>query len=502
MKFSWKIFISTFFVVLLSLSIGGTMIISAAFTNGLASEISRTQKEVRTMVMEIAALLQNYQRPAHVPDEAALKEVLDILRENWGKEGKQFQVLGPDGEILAGEGILQIRLKEEEQDRNKDLLSENGRDDISEQRQFTYMIWNEGESYYIQAQTILQLEGRPLRLLSQAEVTRVFRERAEQRAAFSRIMLLVGGFSAVLNAGLAIWLTRPVRNLTQMAQRLSRGDLRARVELPVSKKGAKEDEIGQLGRHFNQMADSLGRQMEELKEGARRQEDFVGSFTHEIKTPLTAIIGYADLLRAHELNEEEHFEAANYIYQEGKRLENLSMKLLELLIERRQKLVKYPVTLSALVEAALETARPALERRRINVIREVSADIIQADADLMKTVLLNLLDNAQKAVELGGTIRIRSEKTDGITELTLWDNGRGIPPQELERITEAFYMVNKSRARKEGGAGLGLSICARIMELHRGGIRFESGEGKGTKVILSFPAEKKHICRPNAEEKV
>ena len=111
------------------------------------------------------------------------------------------------------------------------------------------------------------------------------------------------------------------------------------------------------------------------------------------------------------------------------------------------------------------------------------------EPDLMKTVLLNLLDNGRKAVEKEGTLQLLGKKESGGYAFYVKDSGKGIPKEEISRITEAFYMIDKSRARQQGGAGLGLSICAEIVKRHGGTLEFDSEKGLGTTVKVFLPKE-------------
>lgn len=464
MKFTWKIFVSTLFIVLFSLSVGGTMIISVSFNNSLENEIMGLRKENRMMGMGIVSLMNYYNQSPYQEERIAIKDVLEALGDSWSSDGKEYQILSNDNEILGG---------------NISGEAIQFKHDLSEDK-YTYTILKEGDQYFIQAANQLNLREGFITIVSRYNISQIFLTRKEQTDTFSKVMFAIGGFSAVLNAGLAVWLTRSVYHLAKVSQALSEGDMKIRVKI-VSK-----DEIGLLSRHFNEMANSLEEKINQLEDAARRQEDFVGSFTHEIKTPLTSMIGYADLLRSHNLDESTRFEAANYIFHEGKRLESLSLKLLEYLVEGKKELLIKKISLFQLVDNTLTSIRPSLEEKNIEIKNEVLEHTILGDQELIKIVILNVIDNARKAVEHGGIIRITSKKSNNYVVLSVIDNGRGIPKKDLGRITDAFYMVDKSRARDEGGAGIGLAICARIMNLHHGEIQFESEIDKGTKVHLIF----------------
>lgn len=463
MKLSWKIFISTLLIVLFSLSAGGALIITLSFQNNLDNELVRMRKENRMMGMETASLMQSKASSPDDDENALLKEVLQVLGDSWSSSGKEFQILSTDNQVVGG-NIPEA------------LTFERSLSD----KKYTYVIKKVKGKYYAQGATVVNTFHGHIKIISNLDITHVFQNRRDQIDTFCKVMFGIGGFSAILNAALAVWLTRPIFLLTRASKSLSRGDMKARV------KTHSEDEIGLLSVHFNEMADALEEKINELEDAARRQEDFVGSFTHELKTPLTSIIGYADLLRSRDMDENTRFEASNYIYHEGKRLESLSLRLLEFLVEGNQEPEFRTLPLTILMEEVLNSIHPELLKKNIKLINNVSEHKILANQDLIKIVIFNILDNARKAVSGEGTIELSSGIIQGKVYVMVKDNGRGIPQKDLGKITEAFYMVDKSRSRNEGGAGLGLSICARIMQLHKGEILFESEVDKGTTVTLLF----------------
>ena len=257
---------------------------------------------------------------------------------------------------------------------------------------------------------------------------------------------------------MASWLLRPLRRLSRAAKRMAGGNLSARARMES------RDEIGDLAADFNHMADNLEQQFQELEDAARRQEDFIGSFAHELKTPLTSMIGYADMLRSTEVTREEQFEAANYIFKEGKRLESLSFKLLDLMVVKNQELELKPVKIRWLAEDIKGMLKPSLKKAGIVLKVIVEDALLMLEPDLMKTVLLNLLDNGRKAMDGEGILYLLGRKEEDGYAVYVRDTGKGMPEEELSRITEAFYMVDKSRSRQQGGAGLGLAICLEIVK--------------------------------------
>jgi len=210
----------------------------------------------------------------------------------------------------------------------------------------------------------------------------------------------------------------------------------------------------------------------------------MGGFAHELKTPLTSIIGYADLLRGHSLSDTDKQEAANYIFMEGRRLEVLSLKLLDLIVLKKRDFTFLPIRIEHIVEDAAKLVRPVLDKRAINLTHYCDDSTCKIEPDLFMSLLLNLIDNARKAIDKNGDIAILASSENEICQIMISDNGRGIPEEELHKIKDAFYRVDKSRSRAYGGVGLGLRLCDEIAALHGGEITFESELNVGTTVTI------------------
>lgn len=201
---------------------------------------------------------------------------------------------------------------------------------------------------------------------------------------------------------------------------------------------------------------------------------------------MTSIIGYADLLRSHELSPKDRREAANYVFSEGRRLELLSLKLLDLIVLKKRNLVLVPMSVRHIVAEVVRLLKPVIVKSGITVRHQCDDGLCLLEPDLFKSLLINLTDNARKALDNGGQILIESRTLPDGCVIRVADNGKGIPASELERITDAFYRVDKSRSRAQGGAGLGLSLCSEIVALHSGTMSFDSVIGKGTIVTVEL----------------
>ena len=290
-------------------------------------------------------------------------------------------------------------------------------------------------------------------------------------------MLVINGLFVFF---MTLWTLSPLKRLSNTTREIAKGKYSDRVVIQT------KDEIGLLAEDFNKMADSLETKIRDLEATTISQRDFIGSFAHEIKTPLTSIIGYADMLRSKKMSEENRILATDYIFNEGKRLEALSLKLLDLLVVKNHEFEIKEVNLKKLFNNIKGIMEPTL--RDSNIMLQVFAEDIQirVEADLMKTLILNLVDNARKAIKESGFISLTGKRISADRfVIIVKDNGKGMPEEELSRITEIFYMVDKSRFRDKG-VGIGLSLCKEIVELHGGEMKFESQVDIGTSVYLDL----------------
>ncbi len=338
----------------------------------------------------------------------------------------------------------------------------------------TYSIREEGEADLLTVTSSFSQSGQDLTLTTVSDITYVFTESRELEKSCRRVFLAAAAAGSLLTLLLSWLLTRPVKRLEQTSRAFAEGDYSARLK-PTSR-----DEIGDLTRTYNAMADTIREKIDALELAVRQREDFVAAFAHEIKTPMTSIIGYADTLYQKELPTGRVQEAAGYILNEGLRLEALSFKLLELITLERQTFLLEEMEMGPFFDDLREAIAPLAQKRGLAVEFHCEPGYARMEYDLCKTMVLNLLDNALKS---GGTlVTVTGQPRGRRYWIEIEDNGRGIPEEDLKRVTEAFYMVDKSRSRKEHGAGLGLALCRRIAAIHHTGLEFDSVEGVGTSV--------------------
>lgn len=321
--------------------------------------------------------------------------------------------------------------------------------------------------------------GDGIRFVTQWDVSKTVRQQEILQQYFLRCYLaavLVGmGLLGLLSA----LLTGPLKRMSRAAGRMAQGDYEERLAV----RG--RDEIGELAESFNRMAEAVEEKVEALSRAAREREDFVANFAHEMKTPMTSIIGYADMLYQRELSRKEVRDASWYIWNEGMRLEALSLKLMDLTVLGRQDFPLQEMAAEELLADAAGGLEPFFAEKGVSFALSADPAYIRVEYDLFKTLLINLLDNSVKAgctrLALSGT-----REREGRYRICVRDNGCGMEEEELSRITEAFYMVDKARSRKQHGAGLGLALADRIARIHGSRLEFRSRKGQGTEVSLLF----------------
>ncbi len=341
-----------------------------------------------------------------------------------------------------------------------------------------------GRKHILVASRVVQ--DLTLYLVTGIDVEKVLDQQEQMIHKFGIVYALSIGAGMVLILGLSALLTRRIKGLTAVTQKIAEGNYGERVHV------AGGDEVGLLAENFNRMAGAVEEKVWELSENARQKEDFVRNFAHELKTPLTSVIGYADRIYQRELSREEQREAALTIWNEGMRLEALSHKLMELaVLDQKNHPVLEAVDAKGMLEDLCHAMRYLTEEKGVTLDCRADRGEVRVDYDLFQSLFTNLVDNAIKAgadsIRVRGFWRTEGEKTG--YEMQMLDNGSGIPVTEIQRITEAFYMVDKSRSRRQHGAGLGLSLAERIARIHGGSLQFESDGKRGTKVSLVLPGK-------------
>ena len=224
------------------------------------------------------------------------------------------------------------------------------------------------------------------------------------------------------------------------------------------------------------------------------RKEFVADVSHELKTPITSIMGYSDTLLEGDYDEETRKKFLNVISSEARRMARLVTDLLTLSRYDNKKVNQEVTTfdLGELVKKCQEKLRFEIEKKGHNVECFVTASVppVVADKDGIERVVLNILSNAIKYTPDNGVIKVYVGFVYNDAYIKIIDNGIGIPEEDMERIFERFYRVDKARSRELGGTGLGLSIAKEILDKNKGSIDIKSKVGKGTEVVIRIPTKK------------
>lgn len=283
----------------------------------------------------------------------------------------------------------------------------------------------------------------------------------------------------------------PVWKLTEISRQvvldLSREQVNMQMLAQLADSG-RQDEVGELSRNFSVMLETIGSQFEKMQADQARivkllgsRQEFYNNMTHELKTPLTTIQGYAQLMEADQGADRELTEKGlHQILRESTRMHQMVLQLLEM-SDKGIYMKRTPVDLSHTARSVAQALEIKAARYDMKLETHFPEKLwVLGVEDRLRQVLINLADNAIKYGESHTTIKIDGVKRHGEVWLAVRNRGKGLSPEEQEKVFEPFYRVDKAYSREQGSAGLGLSICKKIMEEHGGTIGVKSKPGVQT----------------------
>lgn len=303
-----------------------------------------------------------------------------------------------------------------------------------------------------------------------------------------RRLLTMGSISVSIVLAIGLFfilrsLSKPLERLASTANKFAEGNFSARA----IKKG--NDEIGELAESLNAMANTAERNIAEIQAIAEQNARMAANLSHEIRTPLTAIQGYAEYLQLAELTREEQSTALHYITEESARLQKISQRMLMLSSLEHDVIAMGPVKIVDIIDQVELSISPKAVCAGIELdIQSGGEGMVNGDAILLESLLLNLLDNSIKACAQNGKVSLTVKKTGKSIHISITDNGCGMNNEDLAKLGEPFYRPDISRSRSEGGAGLGVALCYQIAGLHNATLTYDSIPQKGTKVMITFTA--------------
>lgn len=354
----------------------------------------------------------------------------------------------------------------------------------SSEDEIRYMLSDAGRRTILFTSSLVHINQKKYTIGYMKDVTSIYQERVEQYHFFLKVDFVACLIYMIVMFLISKGLTKPIDKMVKTAKVIAQGDFSKRVELKS------KDEISNLAHHFNHMVSVVEDKIIELERHNLEKQRFIQNFTHELKTPLTSIIGYADFLRVTKYQEDVFLDGLNVIYNEAKRLESLSLKMMDLILVQADHFEMKMENLKTVIDEMDSALAMKAKDKNIRLVYDCKDCRIWMEKDLMKSLIFNLADNAIKASAEQGTVTIRTYEDHHQCVLTVADCGIGIAPEHVDNIFEPFYVSDKARTRSYNGAGLGLSICQSIAKIHHGTFEVASEENKGTTVTVRFDVKR------------
>ena len=453
MKLSLKFFCIAYVVVLLSTGIGSAVVIQNSINRMWNSQVERVQASENYAINSLRSLIN----------------VSTGIVTGKQKNSMTYQVKNTLDSCVSD---LNIWLESEVED-----------------EEYLSLIINTGWNRFFEEENRFMMESvckvnishsiYYVRVLS--DFTELQSYRTQTWEIYRIVVLCVAIVSGAVLYFVAKKITKPLDILTKASNDIAGGNYGKTVEIKSS-----DREIFELAESFNSMSVATKNAMDEQQNEVERRERFVANFAHEMKTPMTSIIGYSEMLTSYELSKEEQSQASIAIHREGKRLEQLAKEMLEIIDIQKNDIELNDVRLSEIEKSLEETLRFVADKYHMGYLIRLPDVTVKANSVLLLSMLYNLADNAFKASKPGQHIQIFGVPLKDKVKICVQDTGRGICKEHIEHLTEAFYREDKARSRKQGGVGLGLSICKEIADIHHTELRFESEPGKGTLVLFEL----------------
>lgn len=465
MRFWQKNCIINIIILGLLFNISSFLFLDHIFQMNLKREINRALLEHKNMYISLKAMDQNIWIDL-VGNKSYEEFLIGRWIGNFEEKTINFEILNEDKDLIAGNFDFGNLSKRKE----LKALKLNRRN---------YIIREVDKKTYIFVSSNIILKNRQYIFSCAKNIQSLYDEN------FSQILFLLKMNIAItiILVGMTYisskYLMRPIKALIESSTEISKGSFENQIEVVTS------DELGILTKNFNKMSNSLKINFLKMQEMINERERFIRNFTHEIKTPLTSIIGYSDFLRRIEYDQKNFSKSLEYIYNEGKRLELLRSKMMDLILSENNKAELELGSVKEKIEIAIDSMRLVLKEKDIQ-IEIIGFDFeIKMEKNLFVTMITNIIDNSIRASDNHSKIVVKLIKNERKIEII--DYGIGIERSKLAKIKEPFFVGDASRKKKDnGGFGLGLSIVEQIVRIHFAKIEIESEINKGTSIRILF----------------
>lgn len=470
MKLWQKIFLYTLMLVMLAVSITSILLLENSFHLALGQKKQSAYTEHEFLISNFKSLLLSERLRQNV-----------ILLEN-SQVIQYMEHTFEDENVKSGISFY-----------DKNLNPVYQKQSLSNQGELLSVVAESGESY-------MQTRGNYLYILSKETLeTKVYyfltvTDMSDVLQMHKNMLDNVQNTSMVCAVAIAVILLVVVKMLLNPLQKINDGTraiAQGEYEKRIPEKG--RDEISELAHNMNLMAQAVEQNIRALEDVAEDRKLFIDNLSHEMKTPLTSILGFSDLLQIKtDLSEEQRTEYLGIIKDEASRMRVLSGKLMEMITVGEANVEWQQMEVQQVFSEMEASLGVIVNSHGMELSCQCEKGKLWMDRELMKSLVYNLTDNAIKASREGDTIAVRGWFERDIFFFSVTDTGTGIPKEAIEKITQAFYMVDKVRSRAHGGAGLGLALCVEIARIHRGNLRIESEPGHGTTVTVRMKGGQPH----------
>lgn len=461
MKLWQKVFLCTLILVMLAVGVTSILLLENSFTLAMNQKKQSVYNEHEFLITNFKSMVitERLRQNAVVLEEAQVEK---LMKENMKEEAA-------GSTIFLDEERTQICTNKNESIPEELLLLVKKEKSVCMQ----------GKKEKMYTASLERIEGVNYYFVTVQDISDVVKIHEDM---LQRIQMISMGCAV----GIAMILLVVVKLLLHPLQRINAGTraiAQGEYEKRISEKG--RDELSELAHNMNCMAEAVEKNVKALEDVAENRKQFIDNLSHEMKTPLTSILGFSDLLQIkREISEEKRIEYAGIIKEEATRMRTLSGKLMELITVGEANVEWQQEDMKQLFEEVGNSLKIVAQKQKMQLSCEAEEGSLLVDKELFKSLLYNLVDNAIKASGEGDRIEVQGYFEEEEFVIVVADQGIGIPGEEVEKITQAFYMVDKARSREKGGAGLGLALCTEIVALHQGTIRFESELNQGTRVII------------------
>lgn len=457
MRFWQKTYLWILIIFMLSFNIGAYALFSKSYALNKAMDTSVGIKEFESIEKALSYNLQTYTENVKDPD---LELFISNFATNYYKNGVYFEIYEKDHLIFSNAYKI---------DGKRDETTFNG-------VQTVYRKINDDLVLFVS--NTIDFNGLGLVVSRSADYLDDYYENL--LGYFTTVIIITSCVLSLFLIVVLLQLTKPIRKLNAAVNEIARSSYGGRVLIK------RKDEIGELANSVNHMAEAISETIANIEKANEEKEAFINNLTHELKTPITAIKGYGEFLKNARHDPSERELAINYICEHTNRLNILSEKLVQLLYLKKDDISPIKINTVKLFDYIERMVSHLLADKNIVLKKQCTAEEVFADEALLQTLLINLVENSIKSIDDVGEITLRSCLADGGTALTVIDTGRGIAQEHIEKITEAFYVVDKSRSREFGGIGLGLTICNEIARLHNTKLKISSVPNCFTEVSVVF----------------